>query len=349
MNKRKVLFLYPFAHSEIVAEVYDGTAPKERLYGMYELRERGWQVSFNDSRFFGLASLTNKYTKRFGVECLGWNLMRDIFQNDIVIVKDEFSITLTLFCKLLGKPVIYFDSLFDIPQRILKKALLKLNIKLASRIICYSDFQKEIWTDGSSEQESKFSVIPFAIDEDFYEARKHSDVDLDRPYILAVGRDLGRDYTTLVTAASEFSIRLKLVTLPYLLVGIKKLDNNCDVYQNLSYDELFGLYAGALAAVIPLKKDIQYPSGVRGALEAMSLGKPVIMTKTPVMEEYFKDGTHLLFIEPESPAAMVSAIKRLGEQAELREALVKNAKKLVKTRYQQSVVINKLEAIIENC
>src|SRR5690606_5037417 len=93
-----------------------------------------------------------------------------------------------------------------------------------------------------------------------------------------------------VSACIQLNLRLKLVTLPYLIPDNARNHPNVEVLQRLPYDKLFELYANAASVVVPLKEGISYPSGIRAVLEALALNKAAIVTRTPVLEEYFHEG-----------------------------------------------------------
>jgi glycosyltransferase involved in cell wall biosynthesis len=147
---------------------------------------------------------------------------------------------------------------------------------------------------------------------DFYRRGAAAIPPSEASYVLAFGRDLGRDYRLLVKAMEGLGCDLKIVTLPYLLEGISVDQPWIKTLQRVSYGELFSLYAGAKAVVVPLKPGVSYPSGLRAMLEGMLLERPVIVTRTPILEEYASDD-EVHFVRPGDRLDLRDAIQRVVE------------------------------------
>ena len=85
------------------------------------------------------------------------------------------------------------------------------------------------------------------------------------------------------------------------------------------------LIANSRFVVVPLLPGVIQPSGISVYLEAMVLGKPVIITRGASTEGIL-DESLALVIEPGDSGAMRSAITRLWNDAELRQTLSRNGK-----------------------
>lgn len=82
--------------------------------------------------------------------------------------------------------------------------------------------------------------------------------------------------------------------------------------------EIAGAYAAADAVVFPVTWP--EPFGLV-PLEAMSVGRPVVATGTGGSAEYLRDGVNSLLFAPGDPTALADALRRLADDAELRERL----------------------------
>lgn len=80
----------------------------------------------------------------------------------------------------------------------------------------------------------------------------------------------------------------------------------------------------ARIVVIPLERHA-YSSGQVVILEAMALGKPVVVTRVVGSEDYVIDGVTGLTVEPDSPDALRDAIQRILSDPELEDSLSRNA------------------------
>ena len=86
----------------------------------------------------------------------------------------------------------------------------------------------------------------------------------------------------------------------------------------MSDDDIRRLYNRARAVIVPLK-DVHQPSGYSVTLQAMSCGRPVVLTKTRGLwaPEHFIDGDNCLLVPPGDATALGAAISRLRSDAAL--------------------------------
>jgi glycosyltransferase involved in cell wall biosynthesis len=78
-------------------------------------------------------------------------------------------------------------------------------------------------------------------------------------------------------------------------------------------------YDEADAVVFPVRW--QEPWGLV-PLEAMGIGRPVVTTAGGGTAEFVRDGENALVIAPDDPARLAAAVRRLGEDGDLRRALI---------------------------
>jgi glycosyltransferase involved in cell wall biosynthesis len=325
-----------------------GEVPTERLYGLVELLDRGWRVEPCDEQFEGrLTGLTRRF-RHLGA--LNLRSLRRVAEHDVVLVKDEFSLPLTLLARALGKRIVYLDSLFAVPRSTLKRLLLRINVRAAPLVLCYSQHQVRLWADLCGVPAAKFRVLRYSVDWPFYRgALEHAPpaAGAEPPYVLSVGRDLGRDFDTLLRAAEGTGLRVKLVTLPYLVPAAARGSGLVDVLERVSYPELFRLYAGARMVVVPLKRALAYPSGIRAVLEALAVGRATIATRTEILREYVPDdGRNLLYVDPERPDALRAAIRRLDGDDALRADLERRGRDHIAENFQMVPFVDDLESLL---
>lgn len=339
-----VLYLFPHPLEPILDEIAAGRAPSERAYGFLELRAHGWQVGYSDHRhrrgWARLFAVLNRF-----VRLLDPGTLRTIARYDIVLVKDEFSLLLTILARLMGCKVVYLDAMFAYPRRLWRRLSCWLNVRLASSVVCYSRTQAEEWAHHLGVPASRFDVVPYGMDVPFYEP-VHSEP--QQPYVLAVGRDPGRDFLTLLEALEGTRVGLKLITLPYLLPSRTAELPWVEILERVSYEELFRTYAGAIAAVVPLKAGLTYPSGIRAVCEGILLGKPVIATRTPVLEESFEEGKGVWFVPAQDPTALRGTLERIRDDPAGFERLMGPARDAVCVRSSMSAFTSSLEAILQS-
>lgn len=326
----KILYCFSCAVESEYRDILNGKRPTDRLYGVIELRNKGWRVDFNDRRYSGLFGKFTRWCGEYGIKIYDLRTLLSLWRYDIIVMKDSFSTIITLLGKLVGTPVIYVDALFLPPRRRLKKLIYQLNFRLSTSVVIYSKTQREFWLKKYDVSPDKLVYFPYTIDVDFYKLPKNSET--SEEYILSVGRDPGRDFSTLLAAVKDLNIQLKLVTTPRNFprgfAGLKNVEH----LNNVSYEELFQLYEGAKAIVVPLKKNITYPSGIRGTLECLALGKPAILTRTPVMQEMF-DEEDVAFVEPENVDELKNKIQQILNNDSYREKLSHSAFDVVRNNF----------------
>ena len=111
-------------------------------------------------------------------------------------------------------------------------------------------------------------------------------------YVLSVGREQ-RDYQTLVDAMRPLPIRCIIVAgsaWSHRALVPLSLPDHVELREGLSYPALRELYRGARVVVVPVLAGVDYAAGVNGVLEAMSCARPVIVSDTPGLDGYVRDG-----------------------------------------------------------
>jgi glycosyltransferase involved in cell wall biosynthesis len=77
-------------------------------------------------------------------------------------------------------------------------------------------------------------------------------------------------------------------------------------------------------------------------VQAMALGKPIIITRTPTVEDYVTEGIDALLYEPGNAEDLRRTILRLMEDDELRYQLSKNALEAYEARHSMRVFVHSM-------
>jgi glycosyltransferase involved in cell wall biosynthesis len=177
----------------------------------------------------------------------------------------------------------------------------------------------------------RLSLIPFHADMEFYHPLPTVPVDPD--LICAAGLEW-RDYPTLIKAVAEMpEVQLKLAAAsPWS----KHVDETADrtlppnvQARRYSYHELRELYASSSFVVVPLYEN-DFQAGVTSLLEAMAMGKAVIVTRTSGQTDVVIEGETGLTVAPGDVIGWRNAIRQLREDGELRDRLGRNARQWVR-------------------
>ena len=169
---------------------------------------------------------------------------------------------------------------------------------------------------------SQLSLIAFHADDHFWKGQPADSV--NPAQVCAAGLEW-RDYPTLLSAAAAMPhVSFKLAAASPWSKGRNETEGrtvpaNVDV-RRYDYAGLRALYAQSAIVAVPLY-ETDFQAGVTSILEAMSLGKPVIVTGTRGQTDVVTDGENGLVVPPGDPQAWQAALSCLLSDAALRERL----------------------------
>jgi glycosyltransferase involved in cell wall biosynthesis len=195
-----------------------------------------------------------------------------------------------------------------------RRALLRTSLRSAARVVCLGEAQRRELIEAAGLDAARVVTLHIPVDAEFFRPLGRG----DGGAALAVGKDLARDYRTLVESARRLDARVTLVAHPRNLEGLE-LPENVSRRRGLSYTSLRAAYAEAACVVVPQHAE-SFPFGSEGGgltalLEAMAMGKAIVATDRAVLRDYVADGVEAILVPPEEPAALLEAIERvLGDR-----------------------------------
>ena len=212
------------------------------------------------------------------------------------------------------------------------------------QIICVSKMQADYAIQKLHIPASRVHFVFDKVDHRFFRPMEDEVED----FVLAVGQEQ-RDYKTLQKALAGTGIKLIVVASShwsnYRLPGFG--DKNIQIVKNIPYTLLRSLYARARLVVIPLNC-VDYAAGANAILEAMAMGKPVIVSQTPGIAEYIEDGKTGVFVPPGDPAALRAKIASLWEDVETQTDLGTNARWAIENNMNLDIYVEQVVNIIQN-
>jgi hypothetical protein len=144
----------------------------------------------------------------------------------------------------------------------------------------------------------------------------------ERPFLLAMG-SANRDYPMLFRAVEALDIRTIVVASPHAVEGLR-VPACVELRSGLTVDQCRALAQQARINVVPIDTD-HTASGQVTVVETMGQFRPVIVTRCIGTEDYVQDGNTGLFVELGSTEGMIEAIRKLWDDAALRQRLARNA------------------------
>lgn len=331
----RVLYLYAGTRTKSFDAWQKGLEPDTPLVGLNHLKRYGIDAVFFENRFteffrrisFNLTQLPALFVMRSYDAVFSGAGLTTLFIAKYLLKwkKPKWFIYNTYLSNLLKRNV-----------KGIKAQLIRKAIASADGIICPSEAQSEhLKREGFDPRRIFF--IPYGIDADFY-ARHASRA--KRPfserYIMSAGRDIGRDYATLIKAVKDTGVRLIIGALPRNFPGIHAFPPNVTVTYFPAI-EMPSLLHHAEFVVIPTIPEEKMAgsdcSGQYVLLESMISGKAVIATERSTLSDYFTNGEDGLMIPPEDPEALRAAIAALWSDPARAHAMGERARKKALERF----------------
>ena len=144
--------------------------------------------------------------------------------------------------------------------------------------------------------------------------------------VLSVGDDHGRDYSTLLAAME--GLPAKLVLKSRLVSADQARPSVCVIGERLAGPDYRALFQQACFVVVPLRPMLT-ASGVGTVLEAMAMGKALVVSDSPGIRDYVTHDETALVVPCGDVAAHRTAITRLLQEPETRSRLGNGARAFV--------------------
>jgi glycosyltransferase involved in cell wall biosynthesis len=342
----RVAFVYPNSRTRLVEEVARGNAPDTGLLGQNHLAELGIDAFVHEPKVRHLRAQGGLMHR------LTWNareLTLPLELRDTDVLCTPLVNLAPLAARALRRPRVVvlnygISTLYDrsspMRRRVLKHALAS-----SHAVLCLGESQRRTLLGQLPLDPARVRVVPLGVDERYHAARALP----TGGHVLAVGRDLARDYATLAAAAAHYDAPTIVVAEERNLVGVE-LPQNVTTVRGIPFVELRALYEGARCVVLPLRRE-GYRLGTEGGgltalLEAMASGRPIVATRRPIVEDYVTDGQTALLAPPEEPEALASRVRTVLDDDALADRLGRAARQRVEERHTTRQFAERLAAIL---
>lgn len=162
-------------------------------------------------------------------------------------------------------------------------------------VIVHSTAQATLATEALGLPAQRVARLPYFVDERFWRTPTDfafvSTREAPGPIICSVGLEF-RDYTTLLAAIRDLAVQVRIGAASHwshhsAFAGSPQLPRNVSI-RAYDYQTLRALYAAARFVVVPLL-DVDNQAGVTTILEAMAMGKAVVVTQTRGQTDVVRD------------------------------------------------------------
>lgn len=219
----------------------------------------------------------------------------------------------------------------------------------------YSTWQKKFIEDRWHVPGDQVVFTPFMVDDDFFAADQavgsltRADMSLsDDPIICAVGLEF-RDYPTLLEAVKGIDVQVVAAAgSPWSkrrdTTEGQEIPDNVRV-RRFTQHELRDVYAMSEFLVMPLFEN-NFQAGVTAILEALSMSKPVVCSKTTGQTDIIVDHENGLYATPENAADLRKAITYLLDNPDEAARMGKNGRSLIENEMSLKRYVERLDVYV---
>ncbi len=184
-------------------------------------------------------------------------------------------------------------------------------------------------------------VVRFGVDPAFYRSVPYP----ADPTLVSIGGDRDRDPETLFAA-----LKIILDRRPDLKVVVQSTSTLAAPHgvrkeAFIPHDEVRRLYARASVVALATRPNL-HGSGMTVSLEAMSVGRPVVATRTPGMEDYVVDGQTGYLVDPGDSSELAAKVLHLLDNPAAAAAMGERGRSRVLERHTTDTMCAQLRDIL---
>ena len=339
----RAAFVYANPRSALVREVAAGKAPDTGLLGQNHLAPHGIEATVHDPLLMRRRLLPFR---------VAWSLRElavplELRGSDVVCTPLALLLPLASRVERGPRAVVLNMGLCNRLERAggAQRRVLVRSLRTAAAVVCFAEAQRERLLEQTGLAPEHVRVVLFGVDDGFYEPSQIP----SGGHVLAVGRDLARDYATFARAVEGLDAEAVLVASERNVAGLE-LPGNVRLRLDVGYRELRELYAGARCVVVPTRRD-GYPygadcSGHTVLLEAQAAGRPVVLTQRATNADYVVLVDGPLEVEAEEPDSLRAALERLLSDDALAGRMGAAGRRAVEERFTTSHLARRLAPVL---
>jgi glycosyltransferase involved in cell wall biosynthesis len=215
---------------------------------------------------------------------------------------------------------------------------------LASHLLCLSQHSRKELEAKYNIAASRITVVGSRVDTSFFSPDPNARVEAQ---VCSAGA-VNRDYATLIESVAPLGIPLKIAAdTAWRYSTTERAHERVPAFVEMrswgNYENLRDLYASSAVVVVPLAKPIL--SGITVVLEAMSMGRPVVLTRNSYIEDFVIDGENCLLVDSGNPGALSEKIRYLLDRPEEASRLGKRARDWVLERFTVDKYVKKILSV----
>lgn len=345
----RVLYLFAGARRWMIEAWKKGFMADSQLVGLNHLWKYKIRARYYETPFMNKLRKIQFHLAQFAA-------LEEMRHHDVVFLGSNlFFVFFVKYILRWNKPklIFYNTSLTNTLKRNKKGVrawVVQKAIQLCDIIICPSVAQKR-YLESRGFDASKIIFVPNGVDAKFF--KPYTAVGAgQKPFILAIGKDMGRDYHTLIKAVGPLSVPVVIIAASRNLLGINNIPLHATVRYNVPQYETLRYYHDAVFVVVPTfsqdRLDASDCSGQYVMLEAMAAGKALIVSERDTLEGYIEHGVHALVVPSEEPEALHCAMRHLLNHPEVISTMERTNRKMVETYFTSECLARSLSQIFQN-
>ena len=366
---QKITYIYQAGRTARMSDMENSA--KEFFYGYFHMKKAypdTNHLEFDSKNNISITKLFNNFIRKlsglpFFSDLIINSKNKKVLKNSKKIIATNQRVGFSILSFLIFnhkkkiKSYVFIMGLFNNnPKNRIKKFFriffIKVFMATFNHMIFLSSGEFKFVSEKYPKYKEKMHFLPFSIDQEFW-------VSNNRPYkkknnILFIGNDGKRDYKFAIDLAKELSflnfdfITKKITNSEIKSDNVNLLSGKWDD-MNISDSDIRDYYQEADLSIIPIFNSLQ-PSGQSVALQSMSMGIPVLITKTDGFwePELYKNNENIIFDEKNDINLWKENILSLLENNDLNVKVSKNGKDLVSKNNNLNIFNRKLKEIIDS-
>jgi glycosyltransferase involved in cell wall biosynthesis len=183
--------------------------------------------------------------------------------------------------------------------------------------------------------------LRFGIDHEFFRPTPYP----EEPVVLSIGRDRDRDADTLFETFEEIK-RLRPETRMFVqTTSERSAPAGVEVLPMLSHARLRDYYQRASVILVATRPNL-HVSGMTVALEGMASARPVVISRTPGMDDYVEDGVSGLLYSPGDSQGMAHGVADLLAGPDAAQEMGRAGRESVERRHTTERMAESLRTIV---
>ena len=278
-----------------------------------------------------------------------WRLFRASRRYEVVVTGyEQPAIWFGLMQRVLRRrpaPHVYLYQYSNLPEdrlgRWFKRRFLGAIMREARAVVVFSRLQIRLYSEAFGVPESTFVWIPY------YSTLWGAEYETTEGDYVFSGGDYTRDYASLFEAVRPLPYRTVIAAFYRSYFKGLQIPSNVEILTT-THEGFLELTAGAGVVAVPLRGGLLHPGGEQTYLNAMALGKAVIVTDDVGAGQYIENGVSGVVLKPGDVEGLRQAIVRFMENRSLARN-VGEAARAAAARYSPDAFFARLLTVIEEC